>query len=98
MIGKWVYLIDAYDDIKEDLENNSYNPIIYQYKFDRKKESVEEFKNRVVENTHLTLIWYLSEASNALDLLELKRNKDIIENILFLGLRKKTDEVLEKGN
>lgn len=30
-LGRWVYLIDAADDLKEDAASGNYNPIIYRY-------------------------------------------------------------------
>ena len=31
-MGKWIYLIDAVDDIEENLETGAYNPLIYRFK------------------------------------------------------------------
>ena len=28
LAGKWVYLIDAFDDLEDDIKNHSYNPFI----------------------------------------------------------------------
>ena len=30
-LGRWIYLVDAADDLKKDFENGSYNPLIYRY-------------------------------------------------------------------
>lgn len=32
-IGKWIYLVDAFDDMEEDVKNSSYNPFIVQFKY-----------------------------------------------------------------
>ena len=30
-LGRWIYLVDAADDLKKDFESGSYNPLIYRY-------------------------------------------------------------------
>ena len=31
-LGRWVYLVDAADDLKEDLKTGSYNPLVLRYR------------------------------------------------------------------
>ena len=40
------------------------------------------------------MYYYLDEMCKAYDLLEFKKNKDILDNVIFLGLRKRTEEIL----
>ena len=82
-IGKWVYLLDAIDDLEKDLEKNRYNPL-------KSIKDEENFKKRV----EFSLICTLENASLALKKLELERNKGIIENIIYFGLFKKTESVI----
>ena len=35
-LGKWIYLIDALDDLKEDMEKNKFNPINFLYNKENK--------------------------------------------------------------
>ena len=35
-LGKWIYIIDALDDLKEDMEKNKFNPINYLYNTNNK--------------------------------------------------------------
>lgn len=30
-IGRWIYLVDAVQDIQKDMEENSYNPVVLRY-------------------------------------------------------------------
>ena len=39
---------------------------------------------------------YLAEIVNAYDLLQIQRNQGIIENILLMGLRQRTDVILKE--
>ncbi len=84
-LGRWIYLIDALDDLAEDRKTGSYNPLL----------SVPE--DRVLRLAHDLLYHALGEMARALDLLEVKKNRGIIENIVYLGLRTKTDQILAKG-
>ncbi|NLY71876.1 MAG: hypothetical protein GX076_09415, partial [Clostridiales bacterium] len=96
-IGKWIYLIDAFDDIEENIRNGSYNPLIYEFKYDASLETIEEFKERISERMELNLLLYLSELAKAWESLEIKKNKNLIDNIIYLGLLRKTEQILKKG-
>ncbi len=91
-IGKWVYIIDAFDDIEKDLIDKSYNPLLYQYEYH--SEKVCEFKNRIRNDVEFILIYSLNEIGKAYELLEVKRNKDLIENIVFMGMLRQTEIIL----
>jgi len=82
-VGKWVYLIDAVDDLEKDLEKNRYNPL-------KAIKDDENYKSRV----EFSLICALENASLALKKLGLEKNKGIIENIIYFGLLKKTESIL----
>ncbi len=89
--GKWIYLIDAYDDLEENAESGSYNPLLMQWDY---KPACEEMKER----TEFNLLFYLAELSKAWEGLNIRRNSGIAENIIYSGLLRKTEEVLKKGN
>lgn len=96
-LGKWIYLIDAYDDMEENLKNNSFNPLIFQFAYDSKTESVSEFKERVQERVERNLLLYLAEIAKTCEQLSFKKNQGLIENILYFGLMRKTEETMKKG-
>lgn len=82
-LGKWIYIMDAINDYENDIKNGCYNPFIY-------RKGGLEYMEPVVYNN-------MAETLNAFDLLEIKKNRGIIENVLLLGMREKTDLVLGKG-
>lgn len=75
-IGKYIYIMDAYEDLDEDLEKGRYNPFT-SYKDDR-----EALKDRVDKLVGMTLS-ILEEA--VLDL-DIEVNKSIIDNIIYSGV------------
>lgn len=90
-LGKWVYLIDAFDDIEKDIMSNSYNPLICQYKYEG--QDISAFKAGISEEVRVNLLQALSQVTGSMELLKL-RNKGIIDNILYEGLYGKTEKVL----
>lgn len=82
-IGKWVYLIDAVDDLEQDVEKNRFNPL-------KGIRGDDNYKSRM----EFSLLCVLENASLALKNLKLEKNKGIIENIIYFGLLKKTEELL----
>lgn len=95
-IGKWIYILDAFDDIEKDIKKKNYNPLLYRFDY-KEGEDIKEFKDRIKNNIEFTLIRCLSEASNAYELINLKKNREIINNIIYLGLDRQTNKVLKGG-
>jgi hypothetical protein len=93
-LGKWIYLIDAFDDIEENLKKKSFNPLILQFGFDPAKETVDEFKARIRERVEMNLVLYLAEIAKSCSLIKFEKNQGLIENILYFGLMRKTEEIL----
>lgn len=75
-IGKYIYIMDAYEDLDEDLEKGRYNPFT-DYKDDR-----EALKLRVDKLIGMTL----SRLEEAILDLDIKVNKSIIDNIIYSGV------------
>ncbi|MGN0174288.1 MAG: DUF5685 family protein [Acutalibacteraceae bacterium] len=91
--GKWVYLIDALDDLKEDLKKSSYNPFIKRYELKNGDDLGEAVKNSVslINNCNV-------ELANTFELLDFKRYKTILSNIIYLGLPDQLKKVTDKEN
>ncbi len=82
-LGKWIYLMDATDDLEDDLKESNYNPLVAKYLV---KAGDEEAKNIALEEAKITLTASINEAIAAFELLQIKRFKEILGNILYLGL------------
>jgi hypothetical protein len=95
-IGKWIYTIDALDDLEEDIRKHAYNPFLFQYGY--KGENTEEFREQILKDAEFSLVYTLNEAAKGFELLNFKRNKDIIGNILYSGMLKKTENILGRGS
>lgn len=92
MVGRYVYILDAADDLEDDLKNCSFNPFADEYAKIKSEKTRTEFAQRVTGMLNLTQ----SNALDALDALEKKRFEDILENIVLEGLDFSTERVLKK--
>ncbi len=90
--GKWVYLIDALDDLKSDLDKNCYNPFIKKYGLQKGADLTEVKQNAValLNNCNVVL-------AESFEKLELKRYKTILSNIIYLGLREEVNRVIKNN-
>ena len=95
-VGRWIYLIDAADDIEKDLEQGTYNPLLYRFEYQAESESPEEFRARIDERLRFNLFHYLAIIGESLEELDIQKNSAIIENVIYFGLNRRTEEVLKR--
>jgi len=84
-LGKFIYLMDAYEDIEEDLKNKSYNPLNKLYQ----TEGFEEY-------CHQILTMMMAECSREFEKLPILENIEILRNILYSGVWCRFDMVTNK--
>ena len=92
-LGKFIYLLDAYDDLEKDLKKGEYNP----WTPSMKRRDFEA----LVENT---LMMMMSESAKAFEKLPIVQDVDILRNIIYSGVwlkfeaaKKKREEMEEAG-
>ena len=76
-VGRWIYLIDAWDDLEKDIKSGLYNPINERYH--GKGEAH-------VQDMRMTLLHSRNLATTAYELAKSERWDSILSNILYLGL------------
>lgn len=77
-IGKFIYLMDALDDVEKDKKSGNYNPFLSiadQPDFEKTTEKI--------------LLMMTAEASRAFEKLPILENVDILRNILYAGIWEK---------
>ena len=95
-LGKWIYILDAYDDIDDDIKGKSYNPLVSQFGY--KDDDVGGFKKRIRDRVEFNLTYSLDQIAKAYELLEIKNNAGILENIIYMGMLRKTEKILGTGS
>ncbi len=94
-LGRFIYCIDAYDDLKRDLKTGEYNPYIHMYRLTGENdEKIPLAREAIADSIYMTLAM-LGKYTEKLDF---KKNKDIINNIIYLGMRKTTDNLRGMDN
>ena len=73
-LGRFIYLMDAYDDQEADLRRGRYNPL-------KDMSLQDDYEDRVLES--LTLL--IAESTDAFETLPLVKDMDILRNILYAG-------------
>lgn len=76
-VGRWIYLVDAWDDLHEDREQGSYNPLLHRWS-DAPEGHAEELRT--------TLRHSLNLSASAYSLAGFGDTGDVVGNILYLGL------------
>lgn len=88
-LGRWVYLMDATDDLEDDLKRGGYNPILLTH-----KPSDTAHIEAVRQKMRLSLNASLAECAAAYDALTVHRFDGILHNIIGDGLRHIQQQVL----
>lgn len=92
-LGRWVYLMDAADDMAEDAKDGKFNPFVIRLGLEgdeipkEKLADAEKYCNEVLNATVSAII-------PPLQLLQLNGFSEIIENIIRLGLPEMQREIL----
>ena len=86
-LGKFIYLMDAYEDLEKDLRKKEYNPFEAMVKNDPK-----DFETL----SKLILTSMMSECSKSFERLPILRHASIIRNILYSGVWSKYEYVQAK--
>ena len=84
-LGKFIYLMDAYDDVEKDSKDGSYNPFKELYKQEGFEEKVRQY---------LELI--MSYCCRAFEVLPIIDNAEIMRNILYAGVWAKYTRVTQE--
>ena len=77
-IGKFIYLMDALDDVEKDKKSGNYNPFLSIADQPDFEETAEKI-----------LLMMTAEASRAFEKLPILENVDILRNILYAGIWEK---------
>ena len=84
-LGKFIYLMDAYEDVEEDMEKGRYNPLI-------RKFSDPDFEEEM--KTILTMM--MAGCCREFEKLPILENAEILRNILYSGVWYRYEMVSQK--
>lgn len=90
-LGKWVYVIDACDDLERDVKKGSYN--VLKYAFGNELTPADK---GLLKNAMLLELDSMSKSVELIDFYEHRDVEAIVKNIIYDGLVQETDRVLGK--
>lgn len=84
-LGKFIYILDAYEDIEKDLKDGNYNPLYKLYQ-------TPDFEGECRQ----ILTMMIAEGSREFEKLPILENVDILRNILYSGVWVRYEAVSKK--
>ena len=87
--GKMVYLLDAMDDLEDDKKSGGYNPILIKYN----DNDITKMRTEIANTVNVCL----TELASCYELLDIKRYKPILSNIIYLGMPKVIENIKTYG-
>lgn len=81
-LGRFIYIMDAYDDLEKDQQKGCYNPLLAISRH-------EDFEQK----TEQLLLHEMEEAAAAYQMLPCLEYKDILGNILYAGVWNRFDDI-----
>ena len=88
-LGKFIYLLDAYEDMNEDEKKDCYNPLIRLK--EQKREKFDDYM-------HDIFVMMMSKAGRAYDRLPIVENSGILDNIIYSGVWQKYNRILSAAD
>ena len=93
MLGRWTYLIDALDDVKDDFKAKSYNPFIASMGIDILDD---ESLNHIFDVAKGSINMTASELASCYADLDVQKYRPILDNIIYLGLTHSLNTIINK--
>lgn len=90
LVGRYVYFADAFDDLEKDEKRNGFNPFLIKQKNESlSRKEILEYGKEVINLT-------IGEIVPCYELLDIKRYKEILDNIIYLGLKDEIKRICDK--
>lgn len=88
-LGKFIYLMDAFEDVEEDIKKDLYNPLKKRF-----RQSPDTFNDQCKE----ILMMMMAECSKEFEKLPILENVEILRNILYSGVWYRYQQVVNERN
>jgi len=91
LLGRYVYISDAFDDVEKDFETGGFNPLIWGNPAINDLD-LPDVRKRTYDSINFTL----GALADAYVRLDIKRFKPITDNIVYLGLKNTFYDLIKK--
>lgn len=89
-LGRFVYILDAIDDVESDFKKKEYNPFLVGYHY----ESREKFDCDRGEEIKFILYSTYNAIKDSYSNVKMISNEGVVTNVLWYGLKSRIDEIL----
>lgn len=89
-VGRYLYLVDALEDLPKDVKKGNYNPLRYRYSLDNDTLHASD-KAQLLDTMEASI----SLAASAFELLSPRPDEEIIRNVIYYGLSAVLNAVAE---
>ncbi len=93
-LGRWIYLMDAADDLEEDWKKGKFNPFLIRLEFGQVRELTAEERKKAEEACNSVLNATMARMLLPLNLVSLGCFGPIVENVIQQGLPEIQREIL----
>lgn len=90
-IGRWIYIMDAINDLERDYKTNSYNPLL-----SGNIEDIAEHCANTCKKLETSLTFTLESVAEAFDLMKLYRNYELLEKMIYVSLPSRQMQITQK--
>lgn len=91
LLGRYIYMADALDDLEQDLRQKSYNPFLLRSKLTAPTpEDLAQLREEAKGSLYLTI----GELEKTYELLDLHHYRPILDNIVYLGMHDTIQQIL----
>ncbi len=92
-LGRWIYIIDALDDLAEDYTHKRFNPFLAGSGEPLTKERYDAIIDQGIGLLNVTI----NEIKSAYDRMDIKVAEGPLSNIIYLGLDARTQDIIKGG-
>lgn len=89
-LGKWIYIIDAYDDLKKDFEKGGFNPFITG-----EEKDINALYEGAEKSARELLFNCVNNIKACYNKMSINVSEGPLSNIIYLGLKRRTEDVLK---
>ena len=90
-VGRWIYIIDAIADIRDDYKKGRYNPLLCNEVAD-----IEKYCSEICKKEEFTLTFNLENIASTFDLMKLHKNSKLLKKIVYISLPQKQEQILKQ--
>lgn len=101
MVGRYIYIMDALDDLNKDCKTGCFNPFLNKYRSNGLTQIFkidDSIKQEIFQNALWALNFSVAQLAQAFELLEFGNYKSIVKNIIYFGLKSVEKKVFDKYN